>query len=133
MRFKLIWQMAIIVGALTGAVKAGASDSDEVKRLLLSAKTDQGLCVYVNTGGSRSMSVELAANSRMLVHEICFDEETRAETEAAINKGNVAGQVSRASTAPPGRKPVCIANPGVPLRFTPGYFPGVPPALEVGI
>ena len=71
MKFKMI--ICIATSLMCFAICSAASTNDLAKKMLGSAKLDQGLCVYINTGNGPSLAVDLALNSRMLINELCFD------------------------------------------------------------
>jgi len=94
MGMRRVFRMVLIIAVLIQASAVVAAVDDVAKKIIRAARTDQGLCVYINTGSSESLTASLAKNSRMLVHEICFDEKMRSKTAVAIAKAGVVGQAS---------------------------------------
>jgi outer membrane protein assembly factor BamB len=80
------------------AMPASARNADArgAKRILSLSGLDAGLCVHIGCGrkGAPGLTAELAAQSKMLVHGICWDTKALTRASDAIAKKKVIGQAS---------------------------------------
>ena len=93
------YRRLILTVALVGLVASGviAGEMDKIaKQILSDSGIAAGLCVHIGCGrdGSPGLTAELAANSNLLVHGICWDSTSLARTQALITTRKVMGQAS---------------------------------------
>jgi outer membrane protein assembly factor BamB len=73
-----------------------AGDLQTAKDVLAASGVSRGLCVHVDSGrkDSPGLTAELAANSKLLVHGVCWDAASLARARAVISERKVVGQAS---------------------------------------
>jgi len=73
-----------------------ADDARTARDILAVSGVRAGLCAHIGGGrdGSPGLTAELAANSKLLVHGICWDSAALARAQAAITARKVTGQAS---------------------------------------
>jgi len=88
--------LAVLCAVLTLSVPLEAGDLQTAKDVLSVSGVRRGLCVHVDSGRENSpgLTAELAANSKLLVHGVCWDREALVRARAGISVRKVIAQAS---------------------------------------
>jgi len=94
--FVRIGFLAMLIACVIPTSQLRADDAQTAKKVLAAAGVRAGLCAHIGAGrdGSPGLTAELAANSKLLVHGICWDSPSLARARAVITARGVTGQAS---------------------------------------
>ena len=94
--FVRIGCLVLLTAFLMPASPLAAADAQTARDVLAAAGVSGGLCAHIGSGrdGSPGLTAELAANSRLLVHGICWDSAALARARTVIDARKVVGQAS---------------------------------------
>ena len=97
--FVCIGWLMLLNACLAWASSAAANDAKTAKEVLTGGTPvplSKGLCAHIGCGreGSAGLTAELAADSKLLVHGICWDSAALARAQAVIAAKKVVGQAS---------------------------------------
>jgi outer membrane protein assembly factor BamB len=95
-RFVRIGFLSLLTVCVTATSRLDADDAKTARNVLAAGGISTGLCAHIGAGrdASPGLTAELAANSKLLVHGICWDSRAIARARTVIDAKKVNGQAS---------------------------------------